>query len=127
MLRYIEPGERLFVFAPAEQERLRAIFDAEPVDTGNLNPKLVRISRIAAVRQIPDVAKDDNSLSVTKEGQPERVLGGQNNRIPSRGIGCCDDSLERSSLLIRLGMRGIRSPFSRVCAWLRSLPTKPSA
>src|SRR5438445_363000 len=83
---FAEAREHLFFLAPTEQECLCAFLNAERVNARDLNSEFVRISRIAAVRQIPNVAENGNPLVGAEKRELERMLRRQNDCIPSRSF-----------------------------------------
>ncbi len=74
MLGNVEPREYLFSFFPSKQKRFRAFFDAKMINACYLNPQFVRISRIAAVCQVPDIAEGNGSLIATEKRHLKGML-----------------------------------------------------
>src|SRR5437867_1404233 len=51
----VEPGKYSIIFAPTQNQSLRALLDQESSDASYLDAEFVRISRIAAMGEVPDV------------------------------------------------------------------------
>src|ERR1039458_6771306 len=124
MLGHVKPRERLFDFLPSKQERFRAFFNAESVNARDLNSEFVWVSGIATVGQVPDVAKDNDSLIATDKRQLERMLRRQNNRVPPGSFDRCDDSLKEVGAAFQ---RSLPSALNRMLTPISERSMQPTA